>query len=692
VNGYKVEDIRNVALISHSGAGKTSLVETMLFLSGGRSRWGKVDEGTSILDHDPEEKERQVSINTSIAPVNWNDCKINLLDTPGYFDFVGEVKVALRAADIALVTVEGVSGVEVGTELVWGYADELDQPRVVFVNKLDRENADFLKVLGQLREHFDEQLVPLQLPIGKEADFSGVVNLLAEQAYTFDDEGNSEEIEIPAGLDDDVQQYREELLDAIVERDDELLLMYLEGEELDSEALKRVLREAVVERDIVPVLCGSALTAAGITTFMDFIIDYFPAPSELPAAEGKEPETGEEITRAPSADESFSGLAFKTMTDPYVGRLTLTRIYSGRITPQMQIFNSAKGEPEEIDRIFVPIGDDQEELQEAVAGEIVAIPKLQVSTTGDTLCSTEAPIIYPDIEFPDPVYSVAVRPESRGDEDKLGSGLSRVAEEDPTFHTTRNRETNEQIVSGMGEMHVSVMTQRLKRKFGVSLNLSPPRIAYRETIRRPAEAHYRHKKQSGGRGQFGEVDVRLEPMERGAGFEFVDDIFGGAVPRQFIPAVEKGIREAMGEGPMAGYPVTDIRATLFDGGYHPVDSSEMAFKIAASRALSQAFMDAAPVLLEPIVEVTVHVPEQFMGDVIGDLNRKRGQILGMEPHGKFQVIKARAPAAEMARYAIDLRSITQGRGTFTSEFLSYEIVPEQEAEKVVERAQSEQEE
>ncbi len=691
MNGYKVEDIRNIALISHSGAGKTSLAETMLFLSGGRSRWGRVDEGSSILDHDPEEKERQVSINTAIAPVKWNGCKINLLDTPGYFDFVGEVKVALRAADVALVTVEGVSGVEVGTELVWGYTDELNLPRVVFVNKLDRENADFFKVLGQLREHFDKKLVPLQIPIGKEDNFSGIVDLLSESAFSFDEEGNSEQIAIPDDLAEDVEQYREELLDAVVERDDELLLMYLEGEELDPEALKKVLKEAVVEQDIVPVLCGSAMTATGITAFMDFVVDYLPAPSELPAIGGEDPENNDETTRDPSVEESFSGLAFKTMTDPYVGRLTLTRIYSGRITPGMRILNSVKGESEEIDRIFVPKGDDQEELSEAVAGEIVAIPKLQVSTTGDTLCSLDAPIVYPSIEFPDPVYSVAVRPESRGDEDKLGSGLSRVAEEDPTFHTERNSETNEQIVSGMGEMHVSVMTQRLKRKFGVSLKLSPPKIAYRETIRRASEAHYRHKKQSGGRGQFGEVDIRLEPMERGGGFEFVDDIFGGAVPRQFIPAVEKGIIESMQEGPLAGYPVTDIRATLFDGGYHPVDSSEMAFKIAASRALTQAFMDAAPVLLEPIVQVTVQVPEEFMGDVIGDLNRKRGQILGMEPRGKFQVIKARAPAAEMVRYAIDLRSITQGRGTFTSEFAAYEMVPEQEAEKVIEQAQSEEE-
>ncbi len=690
MNNYTVDGIRNVALISHSGAGKTTLAESMLYISGATSRWGKVDEGTSVLDHDPEEKERQVSINTAIAPVEWRNCKINLLDTPGYFDFIGEVKVALRAADVAVVTIEGVSGVEVGSELVWGYADELDLPRAVYVNKLDRENSDFFEVVEQLSEHFDDNFAPLHIPIGKEDDFSGVVELLSEAAYTFDDEGKAEEIEIPAELADQVEKYREELLDSIVERDDELLMMYLEGEQLDPDTLSQVLKEALVERDITPVLCGSALRGTGVSTFMDFAVDYLPAPADLPDAEGLHPETEDEISRAASEDAPFSALAFKTMTDPYVGQLTLLRLYSGRAQEKKDVLNSSKNEPEEMDKLFLPRGEEQESLEEAIAGDIIAVPKMSVSKTGDTLCSSEDPIVFPGIEFPDPVYSVAVRPKERGDEDKLGSGLNRLAEEDPTFHTDRNTETNEQIVSGMGELHVSVMAERLNRKFGVNLKLSPPKIAYRETVRRPAEAHYRHKKQSGGRGQFGEVDIRLEPLERGAGFEFVDDIFGGAVPNQFIPAVEKGIREAMDEGPLAGYPVTDIRATLFDGGYHPVDSSEMAFKIAAARALSQAFMEAAPVLLEPILEVTVQVPEEFMGDVIGDLNRKRGKILGMEPRGKFQVVKAQAPAAELSRYAIDLRSITQGRGTFTSEFITYEVVPDQVAESVIEEAQQEE--
>lgn len=688
----EVDSIRNVGFISHSGAGKTSLAEHMMYYSGVTTRLGSVDQRNSTLDFEPEERERQVSINSAIAPVTWRDRKINIMDTPGYFDFVGEVRAALRATDMAVVVVEAVSGVEVGTELVWGYADEYEMPRAVFVNKLDRENADFYRVLDQLEQYFPERVTPLQLPIGSEANFSGVVDLLGSKAYRYSDKGEAQEIEIPPDMQDEVEEYREQLLDTVVERDDELLMMYLEGEEIDQHTLAEVMRQAIVERELVPVLCGSAMSGVGVTTFMDMIVDYFPSPQDLPPLQGAVPGDDGEVRRRASVDEPFSALVFKTMADPYVGRLTLYRVMSGQVASDSRVLNSSQDSTEHLAQLFVPKGNEQAAVERAVAGDIVAVAKLQNTTTGDTLCSPDHPVVYPRIQFPDPIYHVAVQPESRGDEDKIGSGLSRLAEEDPTFRMQRNTETNEQILAGMGELHISVILERLKRKFGVNVRTSPPRIAYRETIQGQAEARYRHKKQTGGRGQFGEVNIRVKPLPRGEHFEFVDEIFGGAVPNQFIPAVEKGVRESMAEGPLASYPVTDVQVILYDGGYHPVDSSEMAFKVAGSMAFKQAFLDATPVLLEPITDVEVRVPEEYMGDVIGDLNRKRGKILGMEPEGRSQVIRARVPASEMTRYAIDLRSITQGRGTYTTEFSSYEAVPQEVAQQIIERARQEQEE
>ncbi len=687
----EVDSIRNVGFISHSGAGKTSLAEHMMYYSGVTTRLGSVDQRNSTLDFEPEERERQVSINAAIAPVTWRDKKINIMDTPGYFDFVGEVRAALRATDMAVVVVEAVSGVEVGTELVWGYADEYEMPRAVFINKLDRENADFFRVLGQLEQYFPERVTPLQLPIGSEDDFSGVVDLLASKAYTYGEKGEAQEIEIPADMKEQVEEYREQLLEAIVERDDDLLMMYLEGEEIDPDTLAEVMRQAIVEREMVPVLCGSALSGVGITTFMDMIVDYFPSPEDLPPYVAAVPGDDGEVRRRANADEPFSALVFKTMADPYVGRLTLYRVISGQVSSDSRVVNSSQGATEHMAQLFIPRGNEQAAVERAVAGDIVAVAKLQNTTTGDTLCSPDHPVVYRRIQFPEPIYQVAVQPESRGDEDKIGSGLSRLAEEDPTFRMQRNTDTNEQILAGMGELHISVILERLKRKFGVNVSTSPPRIAYRETVQGQSEARYRHKKQTGGRGQFGEVNIRVKPLARGEHFEFVDEIFGGAVPNQFIPAVEKGVVEAMAEGPLASYPVTDVQVTLYDGGYHPVDSSEMAFKVAGSMAFKQAFLDARPVLLEPINDVQVRVPEEFMGDVIGDLNRKRGKILGMQPEGGSQVIRARVPASEMTRYAIDLRSITQGRGTYTTEFFSREPVPSEVAQGIIERAKQQEE-
>ncbi len=687
---YSTDKLRNVGLVSHSGAGKTTMAEAMLYLAGATKRRGSVDDQNSILDFESEERERQVSISTAVAPLEWNGCKINLLDTPGYFDFVGEVKAALRASDSALVVVEAVSGVEVGTELVWRYAGEYGLPKVVFINKLERENADFAKVLAELRDAFAETIVPRYLPMGSEDDFSGLVDLFSMRALTFDEEGNASEGDVPADMMDEAEGYREELIDAVVERDDELLMMYLEGEELDQARLKEVLREAVCEGEIVPVLCGSAFNGVGISALMDFLAENCPSPADAPPAVGSVPDGDEEILRPASEEEPFSGLVFKTLADPYVGKMTIFRIISGRVASDTSVLNSSRGETESLGQLMSIRGNQQESIEDAVAGDLVAVAKLQHTVTGDTLCAPSDPIVYAPINFPEPTYSVAVEPEARGDEDKIGSGLNRLAEEDPTFHVERNAETNEHILSGMGDVHVAVITERLKRKFGVGVVTREPRIAYRETVSETATAHYRHKKQSGGRGQFGEVDIRVEPLPDGD-FEFADEIFGGAVPNQFIPAVEKGVRESMGEGPIAGYPVIGVKVALYDGGYHPVDSSEMAFKTAAAMAFKQSFMAASPALLEPIYDVEVRVPDNYMGDVIGDLNRKRGKITGMQPEGRMQVIRARVPAAEMTRYAIDLRSITQGRGTYSMEFSAYEPVPSHIQEKIAEAANAEEE-
>jgi len=683
-----VDKIRNVGFISHSGAGKTSLAESMLYLSGATDRWGSVDDQNSILDSDSEERERQVSIDAAIAPITWRDHTINIVDTPGFFDFVGEVRSALRATDMAVVTVEAVAGVEVGTELVWSYADEYEMPRSVFINKLDRENADFYKILDQLREYFSDSLAPLQLPIGSEKDFSGIVDLLHEKAYQYND-GEAEEIDIPDDMVGEVEEYREELLDAIVERDDELLMMYLEGEELDEESLANALREAIVEGEVVPVVCGAATAGIGVNKFLDVIVEYFPTPEDFPVPTATNPEDDSEVDLTPEEDAPFAALVFKTMTDPYVGRLSLLRVVSGRVSSDSEVYNASQGVEEDLGQLFIPKGEDQIEVDEAIAGDIIAVAKLQETETGDTLCNEDAPVVLPRIQFPDPVYDVALKPE-RGDEDKIGSGLSRLVEEDPTFEVYRNTETNEQILSGMGETHVSVILSRLERKFGVNVGVSVPKIPYRETIRGQANGHHRHKKQSGGRGQFGEVYLTVSPLTDGEDFEFVDEIFGGAIPNQFIPAVEKGIKETMHEGPLASYPVTEVKVTLYDGSYHPVDSSEQAFKTAGAQAFRKAFLEAEPVISEPVMDVEVRVPEEYMGDVIGDLNRKRAKIQGMEPEGNTQVIRAKVPAAEMARYAIDLRSITQGRGTYTLEFSSYEVVPQDIAEGIIEKAQEEE--
>ncbi len=687
---YSTESIRNVTLISHSGAGKTTLGDAMLFLSGGNDRFGKVDDATSILDFEPEEIRRKTTISTSIAPVEWKNRKVNILDTPGYFDFVGEVRSSLKIGDGAVIIVDAGGGVEVGTELVWQYASEYKVPRMFVVNKLDRENTAFDTVLGQLNNAFGGRVVPLFLPIGKQADFKGVVDIIANKAYSFGTDGKAVDAAVPEDMADDIAEAKEQLKEAACDGDDELMEKYLEEGDLSDEEILKGLRLASIAGSVFLAVPTSAAKLVGVPQVLDAIVQYLPSPKDVPAVIGKVPGQDTEVTREASDAAPFSALVFKTTADPYVGKLTVFRVYSGKFQSNVPCFNSTRGKVERVGQLYTVKGKTQDPVAFVTAGDIGAVAKLQETLTSDTLCKQEEPVVFPTIEFPAPVYSVAVHPRTKGDEDKISSGLTRLTEEDPTIKVVRDAETSETILYGLGEVHVDVTTGKLKRKFGVDVDLTSPKIPYRETIKGSAKAEGRHKKQTGGRGQFGHVWIEFEPVAD-QDFEFVDKIFGGSVPRQFIPAVEKGLREALPEGVLAGYPVVNLRAILYDGSFHPVDSSEMAFKLAASLAFKKGCAEAQPVILEPVMRLEVTVPEQYMGDIMGDLNKKRGRIQGMETKGNIQVIKATAPMAEIQRYSIDLRSMTQGRGLFTMEFDHYEEVPGNIAEAVIEEAKKRKE-
>lgn len=690
MKSYSSEAIRNIALISHGGAGKTSLAEALLFTSGAINRLGTIETGTTTTDYDPDEIKRQVTINVGLAPLEWDGVKINLLDTPGYFDFIGDLIGALRVADCSAVVVCAVSGVEVGTEKVWQYADDFSLPRLVLINKLDRENADFTGTIAQLQEHFGLNVVPVQMPIGKEDDFKGVIDLIEEKALLFSDgEKTVEEQEIPAELREQAEAMREKLIEAVAETDDDLLLKYLEGEMLEVEEIKQSLRRGILERKITPVLCGSATRNFGSGPLLDFMKSFLPSPLERGELSGILPESGEKITRLPSTEEPFTALVYKTLADPYVGRINYFRVYSGVLSPDSQVYNVNKAKNERIGQIFSMRGKNQISMEQVVAGDIAAVAKLQHTTTGDTLCDRSSPFQFPPIEFPEPVISFAVEPRTKGDEEKVSSGLSRFLEEDPTFRLERRAETRETVISGLGELHLEIIVSRLAQKFGVEVDLSTPKVPYKETIKGRTKVEGKHKKQTGGRGQYGHVFLELEPLPAGEGFLFEDKIFGGVVPKQYIPAVEKGVREAMEEGVLAGYPVVDIKVSLVDGSYHTVDSSEMAFKIAAAMAFRKGMEQSQPVLLEPVMNVEVIVPDAFMGDIMGDLNGRRGRIQGVDSAGSLQKIRAQVPMAEMFRYSIDLRSMTQGRGYFTMAFSHYEEVPHQVAEQIIAEAKAE---
>jgi elongation factor G len=693
VKEYNIRQLRNVGLISHGGAGKTTLTEAMLFNSGATDRLGRVDDGSSVVDYDPDEIKRKITINAALAPCHWQKHKINLIDTPGYADFVGDVRGTLRVVDGAVVLICAVSGVEVHTEKVWQFADEYNLPRLVFINKLDRENANFAKALAQVQEQLSNRAVAVQLPIGSEENFRGVIDLVNMKAILYDPKKGKDFTveEIPADMQAEAESYREKLIEAVAETDDELVMKYLEGEALTNEEITTGLRIGTLDGSIIPVLCGSALANVGIQPLMDAIIACLPSPEDVEAIVGTDVKTGEEITLEPSEEGPLAALVFKTMADPFVGKLTYFRVYSGVFNSDTQVYNVNKGKMERVGQLFIPRGKQQEGVERVVAGDIGAVAKLQETSTGDTLGEKDNPIQLPPIEFPRPSYSLALVAKSQGDEDKLGTGLARLVEEDPTLTVEKRTETRELILSGMGDVHLEVTIDRLKRKFGVEVETETPKVPYRETIRKSVKVEGKHKKQTGGHGQYGHVWIEMEPLPEGEGFVFEETIFGGAVPKQYIPAVEKGIREAMEEGVLAGYPVVDFKVNLYDGSYHTVDSSELAFKIAAIQAFRKAMEQANPVLLEPIMNLEVLVPEAYMGDVIGDLNSKRGRILGMEPKGSMQLIKAQVPLAELSKYAIDLRSLTQGRGSFEMSFDHYEEVPARTAEAIIAQAQKEKE-
>ncbi len=677
---FEAEKIRNVVLLAHSSAGKTSLAEAMLFDSGAINRLGSVTEGTTTSDYDPSEIKRQISVNLSLLACQWKDRKLNLLDTPGYPDFVGEVKAGLDVSEGAVILVCAVSGVEVGTEQVWGYADEAKLPRLVFVNKMDRENANFFNTLKDIQAKLGTKCIPVQLPMGSQKDFQGIVDLVTRKAYT----GTPlKETELPSSLKSEVDSYREKLVEAVVEIDDELIAKYLDGEEISEEQIYHCIKEATKLGKVTPVLLGSALKNIAVTPLLDAICDYIPSPKERGAPKATNVSTGKEESVEPVAGAPLAALVFKTTNDPRVGKISYFRVYSGAIASNSQVWNVNKGAVERIGQLFVLRGKTQEAAPQLSAGDIGAVVKLASTATSDTLSSKEHQLKLAPIEFPGPRLSMAVHPKARGDLDKMSTVLPRICEEDLTLKVQREADIGEILLWGMGETHLDVAAEKLASKFGVEVNLQRPKVPYKETITVATKAEYKHRKQTGGHGQYGHVLLELEPLPKGTGFEFTEKVVGGAVPRNYIPAVEKGVNEARTEGVLAGYPVVDVRVTLYDGSSHPVDSSEMAFKIAAAQALKKGLSEGHPVLLEPIANITITVPDTFTGDIIGDLNTKRGRVLGMIPKDGVNVIQAQAPLAEVQRYTVDLRSITQGRGSFTIEFSHYEEVPAIVAQKVI---------
>ncbi len=685
---YTPDRIRNVALIGHGGAGKTSLTEALIFSAGGTTRLGKVEEGNTLSDYHSDETSRQISINTSLLFSEWKNAKINILDTPGYLDFTGEVKEALRVADTAIVLVKAVEGPEVGTEIVVRYAAEFGCGCVYVVNKVDQENADFDRAVEQVREGLSHDIVPVQFPLKQGLGFDTVIDVLRMKAMKYDAGGNGKptETDIPAEAKAKADTLRQQLLEAVAETDEALLNKYLEQGTLTDDELRNGLKKGIRERKLFPLLCMSATQNVGTGALLDFLADYTPAPNERePATASLVGASNGQMIEVPADPTGQAAIfVFKTVSESHVGELSFFRVFSGTAAPGLDLSNNSNGKTERLAQLYVMNGKDRKEIGKLLAGDIGAVVKLKDTHTNDTLSAKALTVIFPQIVFPDPVFHAAIVAKAKGDEDKIATGLHTLHEEDPTFMVKVDGELHQTVLSGQGELHLDIVVKRLKQRYNVDVDLVEPRVAYRETIKAVVkDAEYKHKKQTGGHGQYGHVHLRLEPLKRGQGFEFLDEIVGGVVPGKFIPAVEKGVVETMKEGVLAGYPVVDVRVALHYGSYHDVDSSEMAFKIAGSQAFKKGFLEARPVLLEPIYSIEVKVPEDAMGDVMGDISSRRGKIAGMESVGKYQVIRATVPAAELHKYATILRSKTGGRGVFKAAFSHYEEVPREQAEKVI---------
>ncbi len=682
---FPLEKIRNIGIMAHIDAGKTTTTERILFYTGRVHKLGEVHDGAATMDWMVQEQERGITITSAATTCHWRGVQINIIDTPGHVDFTVEVERSLRILDGAVAVFCAVGGVEPQSETVWRQADKYNVPRIAYVNKMDRTGADFFNAVKMMRDRLSVNAVPIQLPVGNEDNFKGLIDLVKMDAriYTDDLGTRSEETAIPDELKAQAEEYREQLIEAVADVDDKIMEKYLDGGEVSEEEIMAALRKGTISGTLVPVLCGTSFKNKGVQPLLDAVVDFLPSPVDVPPVEGKNADTGEELTRDSSDEEPFAALAFKIMSDPYVGKLAYFRVYSGVITAGSYVYNSIKGKRERIGRILRMHANHRQELEEARAGDIVAAVGLKNTSTGDTLCDEKQPILLETMEFPDPVISIAIEPKTKADQDKLGIALGRLAEEDPTFRVYTDEETGQTIIQGMGELHLEVIVDRLMREFKVEANVGQPQVAYRETIRQAVKAEGKFVRQSGGHGQYGHVLLELEPLESGSGFEFVNKIVGGVVPKEYIPAVENGVRDAMANGVLAGYPVVDVRVTIYDGSYHEVDSSEQAFRIAGSMGFKEGARKAKPVLLEPVMSLEIVTPEEFMGDVMGDLNSRRGNVLGMEARGNAQIIRGEAPLSEMFGYATTLRSMTQGRAVSTMTLHHYAMVPDSIAEKII---------
>lgn len=683
---YALERQRNIGIMAHIDAGKTTTTERILFYTGVNYKIGEVHDGAATMDWMEQEKERGITITSATTQCFWKEHRINIIDTPGHVDFTIEVERSLKVLDGSVAVFCAVGGVEPQSETVWRQADKYHVPRIAFVNKMDRVGADYFRVIDMIRERLGANPLVCQLPIGVEDSFEGVVDLIRMKGIVWHGEelgAKYEYIDIPSEMVEQAEKYREKLVEAVCENDEELMEKYFEGEEITEEELVKAIRNGTNNLNFTPVLCGTAFKNKGVQPLLDAVVDYLPSPLDVPPIKGIKPGTEEEIVRNPSDDEPFAALAFKITTDPYMGQLTYFRVYSGHLEAGNYVYNASKDKKERVGRLLKMHSNKREEIKEIYAGDICATVGLKYTTTGDTLCDEKEPIVLEAMEFPEPVISVAIEPKTRSDQDKLSSALGKLAQEDPSFKVKVDDETGQTIISGMGELHLDIIVDRLLREFKVEANVGSPQVAYRETIRKSVKQESKYIKQSGGRGQYGHVWLQLEPLEPGAGFEFENKIVGGVIPKDFIPAVQKGVEEAMEAGVQAGFPVVDVKVTLFDGSYHEVDSSEMAFKIAASIGFKEAMKKASPVILEPIMKVEVVVPEEYMGDVMGDLNSRRGRVEGMEARGNTQVIRSYVPLKEMFGYATNLRSLSQGRATYTMIFNHYEEVPSNIAEEII---------